>query len=201
LTTTKKPPLTKEQKFNLNIIYKPKLFNSFSTQSIQLSALERLEKDDKFLLRCITERLNLVFLADSESLYKFLDEYKEQLNWNEVLKNLTYEVHIDHTNNVKTNVTLNKILPRYSQYFSSNCWNYITQEFRHGDEDLIREYKDKLNWNYLSKYYDFSLEFMKEMVDYINMKHFFNHNNVYYESITTRNRLLKFLKTHINEVN
>jgi len=200
LSAIKKPPLTKEQKFDLNIIYRPMFFSVFGRKSLGEFTLEQLDKDDKKFLDCLSERTSLVFAGNSEDLYQFLDEYKENLNWLKVLKNLHYEVKISYLDDKQDNVTLNKILPRYSQYFNKSCWNYVTQKIYHGNENIIREYKDKLNWNHLSKNYNFKLEFMKEFADYVNIKHFIHRNNYYVNSLVTKRKLFNYLAKHIREV-
>jgi len=201
LATTRKRSLTKEQKFNLEMIYKPMFFSLYDNKLVidHLNVADIKRRYDLFLM-CFVRRLGTIFAGNSKGLYDFLDEYKENLCWADVLKNIAYETHIDLRNNNRENITLQTIIPKYSQYFNSKCWNYISQKFYHGDEDLIREYKDKLNWNHLSKHYNFRFEFMKEMIDYINLKHFFNQNNTYLDSMKSREKIFEFIKDHINEV-
>jgi len=194
MASKRKPPLTKEQKFNLNIIYKPLFLSRCKYDH------DYVEKaNDKELLSLISRYINTAFPNDYE-LYKFLDEYKEQLKWSEILKHINYVSEYSYDTHVRRSVTLRILLTNYSEYFNAHCWGTVTRMLVNGDEDLIREYKDKLSWGYLSRNFPFSLDFMKEMSEYVNFNSFILRNNYSLKSHVTRTKIMDYIKEHINEI-
>jgi len=184
-----KTPLTKEQIFNLEMIYKPMFFAIYGNENaVDYYSIEVLKTDYKKFLKCLSGRLSIVFTGiNQDRLYTFIEEYKEYLNWKDVLESIPHTISFDGTN-----YTLADLVPKYETYFNEHTWNYITKLLKSGNDDFIRKYKTKLNWNLLSKKYRFTLDFMKEMIDYVNLPHYFSYNTNYSNRI--KNELLKNLK-------
>jgi len=199
MATNNKPPLTKEQIFNLEMLYKPMFFSHYKNEkAIDYYSLEDLKTDNKKFLRCISKRLSSVFTGiDKDRLYVFIEEYKEYLDWKGILESIPQEIILTDG----TNITINNIVPKYETYFNEHTWNYVTKVLKYGNEDFIRKYKYKLNWNYLSKKYRFTYDFIKEMIDFVILPHYFSYNTSS-GSNRIKNELLKQLKGSIKgEIN
>jgi len=177
-----KKKLSKQEKFDLELIYKP-LFSTVS--SIELSSF----KDDKAFINKFVDFIDEIYKNDLDATYTFLVDYEDFINW--------YRV---------TNVAhafINQDPVRFADMFhdqfdlETRCWERLCHNyFFHSNEEFIRKYKDKLDWVLISGYHDFTPEFLYEMKDYIDM-------DVILKNIDKRHKIYSFIRTfmetHLND--
>lgn len=59
-----------------------------------------------------------------------------------------------------------ELIEKYNINFNDACWEYITEH--NPSINIIRKYKDKLNWITLTDRYNINDEFVEEFNDYID---------------------------------
>jgi len=183
--------LTKIQKFNLEMVYKP-TFSSEFKKVINHISIDDILKDDHLFLEEFSIEMNCFFKDNLDKIFEFIDLYKDCLTNNAWMYIVSNNHRISH---LMSRETIVSIAERYESYMTKNCWDQISNVIRNND-DFVRNYKDKLNWKRLCKTYRFTEDFLIEMEDYIDLKNCFNNSNF---SKKTKLKLIKYLQNHIEE--
>jgi len=154
--------LTKRHIFTYEMKYKETFLSRYN-EEISYHRPE-FKSDDEFTLRFL-DRLVLVisFTLDSykdEEVFEFLSDFKDIIDWKDYfLEMIMGDVSYDF---------IDDVIDKYNEYFTKSVWDLISDKHRM-NEDFIRKYKDKLNWNYITLQLgrNFSTDFILEMKDYI----------------------------------
>jgi len=162
--------LTKKQKFELEMIYKPMILEGAKPlipkqNLIKLQEFKGIKLVDEIVkgyLGCFTK----------DDLFLFLSEFDDIVNWRDVVLNAGYT---DAVGSSRDNFI--EFLDCFKEQLSldEKCWHIISMKYDvNSNEDIIRRFKDYLDWEVISKRHKFSLDFLVEMKDYVDKKVFFN---------------------------
>jgi len=180
--------LTKVQKFNLEMVYKPMIEPYYKNPNYK-------DMKDEEIIDSMVKFLYFYFSQDKlDKIFEFLDLYKELIN--DCSWRMLFNGARRHHNNKYSQETIIKIAERYDTFLGRETWNELSQIVKK-DDDFVKKYKDKLNWVRLSKGYIFSEEFLLEMKDYVSLAHYFKNNHNHNKSI--KHKLVTYLQNHLEE--
>jgi len=183
--------LTKEQKFNLEMIYKPmynKIIEKYLFDHHIVLRNKNCTETDILYIRIISQKFR--WYGD---IIPFLDLYKDYVIWNKVLNNNAFSI-------VDQGDLMIEICSRYKEYLTGKVWRHLSANpgYYGLTDEFVRKFKDNLDWYSLSEHYRFTKEFFLEMKDKIDFYHFFNDNkNTICYPI--KKELLKYLKEKLKK--
>jgi len=187
--------LTKKEKFDIDILYRPYLIKERSkrNQKFLYSYEKNLETLSHLrILEIFSNNCEGYFNdKDKDEFYLFLSDYADLLNWTSIfqtLLNITY----------RYKDTIN-FIDLFKEYFDSKCWNIISRSYMCYDNDnLIRKFKDKLNWEIITRYHHWNdLNFLLEMKEYVDIFYLFGDINVRGD---LRSYILPYVEEHFEEI-
>lgn len=96
---------------------------------------------------------------------KFIEEMKDKVNWEVLLESQKLSEDFIRKN---------------AYWFEHSHWYHLSMnENIHLSEGFIREFKNELEWCYISGRYDFTKNFLREMSDKVFYKHFYYNNRTH----------------------
>jgi len=145
--------LTKQQKFDLEFVYKPMLEKTKKYSTIT--------KDPKHLLAQLCCSLSIVFEDKKYELMNFLENYEDRIsNWYELVTS-----GCPFTNNT---MDLVEFVDLYKDHLGKKTWEYFSWNgVATRNVDFLRKYGDKLNWEMISEYKNFTIDELREFKDKI----------------------------------
>lgn len=142
---------------------------------INFSILSNRTNLSEYLIRKYKNRLdwNIISYTCKFS-NELIDEMKDEINWFYFVQNrhldddiiIKYEKYIDF-NILSLNVNISEsIIRRFKDIF-----NFDLISIKRLSIEFMRDFKDKLNWNHISKCMYLDNECIKEFADYLNWKY------------------------------
>jgi len=167
--------LTKKEKFNIDIFYRPFLVNrrnkrtgfifQYENNFESLSHLKILEIFSRDYLDDYFKN------KDKDEFYMFLNDYEDLLNWRAIIpRALNLAVNFKDVVN---------FVDCFKEYFDDVSWKNTSRKYEcfHNNE-FLRKFKDKLDWEFITRNRWFEPEYLLEFKDYIDFNHIFEHLHV-----------------------
>ena len=133
--------LTKKQKFEIDMIYRPKIEAIFANSYSSEKESFKKAKSHLQIVDLMTRSYQFRdFFNSKDELFSFLDTFKDVIKWENIIGYNSYAI----AERFKCMV---KFLEKYHTFMSPYCWNELSQKhyFLNNDK-LVIKYADKLNW-------------------------------------------------------
>jgi len=167
--------LTKQEKFDIDIIYRPYLIeyrNRFKRTPYkywyELEKLSHLR-----VLEIFSENLSHYFEnKDKDEFYLFLSDYEDLLNWKKILP-LIINMGLHYKDLVNC-------IDLFKEHLDSESWTQLSCNYScYNDENFIRRFKDKIDWKIITRNHRWdNLDFILEMKDYIDIYYIFKNIDI-----------------------
>jgi len=147
--------LSKKQKFDLEMVYKPMLINIGPRYKVysNLKDIKLFDVFMKYISTCI---------KDKDELFLFLSEYEDFINWDSFIYHNSYDFY--------DKGYLFEFLYLFKNNLDKSCWDRLSEYwYCYSSKEFIKRYKDYINWETISKYHRFEADkdFLIKMKDYI----------------------------------
>jgi len=166
--------LTKQEKFDIDLFYRPYLIdrrNKITSSGSLLYEYEKKIEQHSHLrvLEIFSENFSDYFKGkDKDEFYLFLSDYGDLLNWKKILLPIVNLAHYEFKDLVNC-------IDSFKEYLNSETWGMLSRDYKcYENIEFLRKFKDKLDWEEITKRRHWNnLELLLEFKDYVDVYQLF----------------------------
>lgn len=176
--------LTKKHLFDYEMKYKHILSRPYNYEKLTLRNFDQIVYNVYYSFSS----------SDYKTIFKFIDDYIDLIDFEKFVIN----------NYVFINGHYRLFISKYNKQFNQKVWSKLTHRLTYkGNEDLIRRYKEHLDFSILQNYHIFSPELLLELKDKVDVKKVLSKMGaINYETYNreVNKRINNYIVDHLEEV-